>query len=80
MRTCVKYSVSRSCVNDSKLSIYVGKLHANMDYEGKNYFTSSKSWALTFLEDFMCIIIVKYVHNKVLYLYIVSWFSFPSSE
>lgn len=27
----------------------------------------------------MCIVIVKYVHNKVLYLYVVSWFYFAST-
>lgn len=43
-------------------------------------FYFNQNWVLSFLEDFMCIIIVKYVHNKVLYLYIVSWFYFLSNE
>lgn len=43
-------------------------------------FYFNQNWVLSFLEDFMCIIIVTYVHNKVLYLYIVSWFYFLSNE
>lgn len=72
----VKYCVFRGCTEDSKLSVKLESFHPSLKYEPKNT-TSSKSWVLSFLEDFMCIIIVKYVHNKVLYLYL--GFYFPSA-
>lgn len=68
MRTCSIFCVSVSCAYNSKLSVYVVKLHANMKYEGKRSILLQGS----FLEDLTCKIIVKYVHNKVLYIYIVS--------